>query len=450
MFCGKCGSEVSESAAFCPRCGARRAPSRSDSPRPTKRSPTRGLVAISVVVVLVVGSAALLAFWFRSGALEDVDEDPPIVDESVVEEEKPPDESLSVLGNGEAQPPEQDTIATTAPTLKRLGPPPALAKAALTVKTSPGLASIEMAGVSRWTTSDEGILHLSGLPPGKTRVVVRKEQYHDAVRQIDLKAGKNTRVEVTLELLPGFLSVHPRNSDSEVQVIGVGKYRESVALELAPGRYQVMITKPFFKSESIQVEVHPGKRFDLTPDLVPLSNSEILADAERAFAASDHAKAKAACRLVLSNSPNDPHANLLLGNALYVTRDFDGAWLYWKRSIDLGEAVSLPIRHHHRIALRVDLCNGVLILTTDALEFRSERSGHDFDVPLSNVSELKAEPQKGGRIHVRIATVKDGKVEKRTYNFHVASADLSANTVQCDGCEAEVNLLYKLLQRGLP
>lgn len=164
----------------------------------------------------------------------------------------------------------------------------------------------------------------------------------------------------------------------------------------------------------------------------------------------------AACNDILATRPNQPRAELLLGESYYNAGSAKSLE-YLSEAISMGETVTLPIKHHHYegvLKINEGLCSGYVKLTKATFEFHSEEtSAHDFTVPTHNIYDLRDESYKGGRLHLKVGVQTGGTEVAQDYNFYAPPAGLRKQMtimrVYCENpaCQPMAQTLYQLLAR---
>jgi serine/threonine protein kinase len=181
-----------------------------------------------------------------------------------------------------------------------------------------------------------------------------------------------------------------------------------------------------------------------------------LAQAESDFRKQRYDAVIAACSDILARKPNLARADLLLGESYYNSGSAKAAE-YLAKAIDMGETVTLPIKHHHyEGALKINegLCSGYVKLGKAAFEFHSEEaSSHDFTAPTDKIYDLRDESYKGGLVHLKVGVQTGGVEVAQNYNFYAPPAGLRKQMtimrVFCENpaCQPMAQTLYQLLAR---
>jgi hypothetical protein len=238
-----------------------------------------------------------------------------------------------------------------------------------------------------------------------------------------------------------------------------GRTNSSGVLKLnavRPGSHIVTVRRNGYRDEQRSVELYGGRSDTINFTLSRiLSVPELVTNAEEGYRNARYDEVIASCREALASQPDNARANLLLGQAFYMTGQADSATPLWK-ALSLGEAVTLPIKHHHGNVGGIltgkfdDLYSGNLILRKGLIEFQSkEKSDENFSVQINKIIEVKNEIRKGGRLSLKVKIPKGNKETNKTYNFHALAALVFRPNVVCvePSCAATVDTLYTLLQR---
>lgn len=190
-----------------------------------------------------------------------------------------------------------------------------------------------------------------------------------------------------------------------------------------------------------------------------LSPADALARAETAYREGRYDEAAIFSKAVLAKSPNQSRAETLLGQS-YFRLGQDDAVGHLNRALTLGEAVTLPIKHHHLgslLNLNDGFCSGELVLQKGAIEFHSyNESNHNFRIAPLAMIELRDESHKAGRIHTRIDTGQGGTTRLQNYNFYPSPAGRRERRLHqsaaCDSplCLHQAETIYQLLRQLKP
>lgn len=111
---------------------------------------------------------------------------------------------------------------------------------------------------------------LPGLPAGSTRISVRLEGYLPVERTVDIKAGEDSVLDLTLQPAPpprttGSLRVSTEPAGAEVRIAGQPAQTSPARFDgLTPGTVRITVTKEGFEPLEQSVEVRPGD-----PTVVP-------------------------------------------------------------------------------------------------------------------------------------------------------------------------------------
>jgi hypothetical protein len=144
----------------------------------------------------------------------------------------------------------------------------------LTISANPPESSITLDGHDYSDRAENGSLTFTGIKPGEHTITVRNATHREATRTIQLGPNKREFVNITLEPLPGVLSVSPGVGGAEIVVrdsetsVVVGRYTDAVRnLEVAPGRYLVQVSKDGYNTAERRVTLRPAETVYLEPPL---------------------------------------------------------------------------------------------------------------------------------------------------------------------------------------
>ena len=326
--------------------------------------------------------------------------------------------------------------------------------ATLTITTSVGDCSVLLDGQSRGVTNSSGVLTLRPIKAGPHKLLVKKDGYEQQERAIVLVPGNELTVSFTVSQPKGNLTVVTNIDGAEVYLDAVQYAQGITNLALAPGTYQLRVSRKSFKPFTRDVAIKPGQPVTVEAPLEPIPVNELLDQVSVLVRQDRYNEAISIDGDILAAHPDNGRANLLMGLAYYKANNYSGSAAYLTKAIALGEQVALPIKHHHA-GLNDGLCTGTLVIGKGVLAFNSiDRPKDSFSVPTDHIYELSPEPGKNGRVHVRFGIQNGSKEDKKTYNFQMSRAYLahfnadpnSILVVRCDGCGDEVSLIYQLIK----
>lgn len=124
----------------------------------------------------------------------------------------------------------------------------------LTITTNPPGCAVLLNKQPKGTTDGSGLLSLGSLRPGQYILVARKPGYREEARTVSVGAGRSEVVAVTLKPLPGSINIRASIAGARIEIPGVGSFTDNaLAGEVAPGRYQVLVSKPGFRTEEMTI-----------------------------------------------------------------------------------------------------------------------------------------------------------------------------------------------------
>ncbi|NVJ09542.1 PEGA domain-containing protein [Myxococcus sp. AM001] len=112
--------------------------------------------------------------------------------------------------------------------------------------------------------------------PGEHHLVVRRVGYADFTRRIDVKAGTQAEVLVSMDATMGFATLTADVADAVVLVDGqkVGAVPQANVL-LRPGSREVEFRAPGFKPDVHNITVFAGRNYEVTGNLRPLLDTSV-------------------------------------------------------------------------------------------------------------------------------------------------------------------------------
>jgi formylglycine-generating enzyme required for sulfatase activity len=110
------------------------------------------------------------------------------------------------------------------------------------------------------------------LDPGSYSVKIVKEGYKEKVQTINLSENSSKKIEVSLEKLPpekGSLQINNLPEKAEIKFKNKDLvYKDKIMLE--PGKYDLVLSAPFYEQKTITVEIPEGKDIVKNEKLSPL------------------------------------------------------------------------------------------------------------------------------------------------------------------------------------
>jgi hypothetical protein len=181
-----------------------------------------------------------------------------------------------------------------------------------------------------------------------------------------------------------------------------------------------------------------------------------------AFHVSDWRRVISSASAIISATPLDSHANLLLGKALLRSRAPYDSVQYLAKAIDLGEEVDVPIKYNGAVPGYVYLYNGIVSIRRDRIEFQTSGGIDGFSATPAEISAVTNDVP-ARRVRVR-AFAKNHRAffghhvgpEKENQDFFfyntgaVAAGSGPGGTglgVECGACDESMDVLYELLRK---
>jgi tetratricopeptide (TPR) repeat protein len=329
----------------------------------------------------------------------------------------------------------------------------------LTINSSMPDCKVLVNGQPRGTTDSNGVLILPPLKAGEYKILLRRQNYEDLAHTVQVTVGLESSESFAMTPLKGSLTVVTSIAGATVRVLDVD-YPEAVTnLSILPGNYEVRVSKPGYKTVTRAVTIMPGQPFSLSVILEVMRVEEMLAQGMESLKQGNYSKAISIAREILASKPDEPKAHWLLGVGYFYSENYEAAVASLYKAISLGESVSIPVKHYHKIAGGFGglyLCSGFLTLRKSTFEFHSSnKTGEDFSVGYDKLYELRPENPSTGRLHTKVGILKNKKEDKPNYNLYAPEADIRkvnfngtlVDEVYCSNCEPKMDALYKLLQQ---
>jgi len=320
----------------------------------------------------------------------------------------------------------------------------------LVVRSTPGECQVVIDGQVRGTTSAAGVLVVRNIV-GARKVIVRKQNYHAEERVVTvLPSGSVTNF--FLSPLPGKLNVSVNVDDAQIVIGNSGTYTGKVAdLELAPGSYDVEVSKPGYRRQSKTIVLSAGFPYSWPVTLEKMTVEQMLAAGEESLSRGQVNEAVATFHAALEEQPNNPRLIKLVGLAYFRSGNFDWSERYFANAISLGESVVFKVRHRHSPLL---MCSGTITLSKKGFAFKSDSAyieGHDFEITYDKFKEyfVADDVVEGARLHTKARVPKTrgrkGEDEKDN-NFYVAETAQPTYRV-CGDCVPRLNVIFNLMKQ---
>jgi hypothetical protein len=171
------------------------------------------------------------------------------------------------------------------------------------------------------------------LDPGPHIVEVQTTGFSPARRQLTLRSGERTSVELGLTMLPARLTVETQPAGAEIAVGGRPRGRAPITLPLTPGEAQVVATLPGHRDTRRAVTLLPGGDLRMVLTLPPrVAQLAVTASPPGARVSLDGA--------LLGQAPLAPR-NLTPGNLTLTVAE--GGYQSWTRTLTLRDAESASV-----------------------------------------------------------------------------------------------------------
>jgi hypothetical protein len=340
-------------------------------------------------------------------------------------------------------------------------PPPPPARARVSVRSNPPGSTVVLDGTDFGQTNLDGFLTLPAQKAGRHVLTVSKDGYHKYERVLELSPGENVPLDISLTPFPSRLRVAPQPDSALIHIVGVGSYDGTAEVELRSGDYRVRVEKLGYGTEERTVKVNPGHSTNLTLTLAPLPPAELLALADSSFQAGQFDQTLTLGGMAYPHMSSNARLNFILGLSHLRKNRQPEALGYLRRAVELGEAITINVKHFHKLKKGEGLCQGQLVMRRGELEFHSgEYPADSFRVAVNRVSALRATSDRGGGLSMKVYLMTLDKKKKQKeqwvdYHFHPPEAALqsknprkanSPHIVTCYGCGPTAQLFYNFVQ----
>src|ERR1044071_679032 len=321
------------------------------------------------------------------------------------------------------------------------------AQAELTINATLVGCQVLLDGQPRGMTNAGGVLVIPSLKTGSHKVLLRKPGYRDEERVVTLSSGSNMQ-NFFLTPLPGSLIITPDVAGARIVIQNVGEYMEKVNTELAPGSYEISITKPGYRTVTRGVTITAGQPFNLPVALEKISVEELLAQARASYDQQNYNTAISLASILLATQPEHAKANALIGVSMFSSGNYADSLPYMLKAMTLGESISFPVKHRHGGSWAgKSLCSGNITLSPNTFEFHSTDYVADhFRIPYSKISEMAVKDEI--RLFTKVAVIKpDGKEGERGYDFYSTDANAQGRMVYCSSCLPQMRVIIQLMRQ---
>lgn len=330
---------------------------------------------------------------------------------------------------------------------------PKSSPAELTIHTNPTVSTVLIENQTKGNTDTNGSLTIRGLKAGSYTVTIRKLNFQEETRVVEVVAGKKRTEEFVLVPERGILNVSSTVPGVTIEVSNSGTYDRVEGLLLPPAHYRVTISKLGYRTFTQDIEIRSAQTFNLPVTVVSLPLEELLTQAQERFDRQSYGEAIALSRAILSSYPNHAKAYRIVGLSFYFAGNYAESISAVARAVKLGESVSIPVSHRHGGAWAgKTLCSGNLTLHQTTFEFISADYIEDnFRVSYSKIYEMGLRDEI--RLFTKIGKLKpNGKEEKREYSFYSPDAIAQGKMIYCSLCLPKMQVILQILRqvRGQP
>lgn len=285
---------------------------------------------------------------------------------------------------------------------------------------------------SRVSAADRSPLKVDELGAGTYKLIVRKPGYTIEARDVTLEAGKAVNAEFILQPVSAFLTVTGADGVT-IEVEGVGAFVGGFTRRLIePRSYNIRMTRKGYRTKTQTVAASLGKETVVAADLVQVPVAQLLNEAASALSSQDADRAMNAAKEVLDAEPENPRANLLMGQGAFL-KSQTGAAIFLINALRGGETVTLPIRLYSR-ARTLQVPDGELALDQNELRLTSaSRPEVNFKINRDEVRELAKRSEDPAVAYVTFKGKGDANGNKvdRTVRIYSPSAAISSGKISC-------------------
>jgi hypothetical protein len=316
----------------------------------------------------------------------------------------------------------------------------------LTILTNPPGSNVLIDNQSKGSTDANGALTIRGLKAGTYTVTIRKPNFEDENRAVEVVAGKKQTAEFVLSPAPGRLRVVSTVADAKIEVNGLA-YPNGTDMPLTPGVYRISIAKLGYRTATREIAIVSGKSESLTITPEKLPFEEMKAQAIKSLNERNFDMALSLGREMLSTHPETPEVNLIVAYGYYFKGNYNDSIPYFTKELSLNGETLFKVRHRHN---RYEtMCLGNITLTKTTFAFKSDTHfDHDFKVTYDRFKEMLVEPGAEGVLHLKVRIPKSGGrkgEDEKDQNFYVQEAETPAATYGCSNCRVRMDVIRLLM-----
>lgn len=174
----------------------------------------------------------------------------------------------------EPKPREAPPVTVTTPKVVKPSPRKADPRANITLTVYPTDSRVTLDTKETSPPDSRGVLMFTNLTLTTHQLVVRRAGYRDHSMVFSVRAGDNAPLTVSLEPLPGVLSVAPSVVEARIEINRLDGAREAFSrvgtienLELPPGEYEIRVSKNGFVTNTRTINIQPAQSLYLEPKL---------------------------------------------------------------------------------------------------------------------------------------------------------------------------------------
>lgn len=211
-------------------------------------------------------------------------------------------------------------------------------------------------------------LKVTGLTEGAHRITVRSAGYQDLEKQIQVRAGETTHLELKLREKPAILVVAESRRNLTVEVDG--KAARDRRLELSPGPHELEFSCPVCQRRSQTIILRPGEEQVIDPvlEIDPEAVRALRLTMTSALERGDSSAATSAATSLLEHLPDDLEVVVTAAQGFFLEDDKASFVAAALRALARGGELRLPVRHRDTL-MESSLEDSFLLLTARSIGF---------------------------------------------------------------------------------